>query len=58
MRLTYIANARFPSEKAHRIKIAKILEALILQGVKVTPVFPKKNHFVKCAWRTIHHVRD
>ncbi|MES2953230.1 MAG: glycosyltransferase family 4 protein [Patescibacteria group bacterium] len=38
----YIANARMPSERAHAIQIAKMCEALLLEGVDLTLVVPKR----------------
>ncbi|MCC7500665.1 glycosyltransferase [Candidatus Nomurabacteria bacterium] len=38
MRLFYIANIRFPTEKAHGAQIAKTCEALMHQGAEVTLV--------------------
>lgn len=40
MQLTYIANARFPTEKAHGLQIAKTVDALQQSGVKVKLVLP------------------
>lgn len=40
MRLTYIANARIPSEKAHPYQILKMCEAFVKSGVGVELVVP------------------
>lgn len=42
MKLYYVANARMPTEKAHGIQIAKMCEALIEEGHKVTLVVPAR----------------
>lgn len=43
MKLYYIANARFPTEKAHGIQIAKMCEAFIDAGVDVELVIPRRK---------------
>ena len=43
MMITYVANARFPTEKAHGLQIAKTIEALTGNQVRVTLVVPKRR---------------
>lgn len=43
MLLTYVANARLPTEKAHGIQIAKMCEAFADCGISVTLVIPKRK---------------
>lgn len=43
MDFVYIANARFPTEKAHGLQIAKTIEALTRRHVNVTLVVPKRR---------------
>ena len=47
MSLTYIANARFPTEKAHGLQIAKTIEALTRKHINVNLVIPKRRAFEK-----------
>jgi len=44
MQILYIANARMPTQKAHGLQIAKTVEALQVQKVKVTCLFPKRKN--------------
>ncbi len=44
MKITYIANARMPSEKAHGIQIMKMCEAFACNGIKVELVLPKRRN--------------
>ncbi|MBY0293794.1 hypothetical protein K2Q08_00480, partial [Patescibacteria group bacterium] len=45
MNIAYIANIRFPTEKAHGAAIAKACEALVKAGEDVTLLVPaRKNH--------------
>jgi len=45
MKLFYIANIRFPTEKAHGIQIIKMVQALAQSGMDVSLVIPtRKNH--------------
>lgn len=46
MKLVYIANARFPTGKAHGIQIAKMCEALVASGVDLTLVVPRRGKWV------------
>jgi len=41
-KIYYIAHCRFPSERAHAIQIAKMVEAMRLEGVDVELVLPKR----------------
>lgn len=43
MRITYIANFRFPTEKAHGIQIAKMCEAFAMADIELELVVPKKS---------------
>ncbi len=43
MRLTYVANARLPTEKAHGLQIMKTCEALAKAGVSVTLLHTKRH---------------
>src|SRR3989344_8661412 len=43
MKITYIANVRFPTIKAHGIQIAKMCEALVANGVELILVVPRKG---------------
>ena len=43
MKIAYIANIRFPTEKAHGIQIAKACEALIAAGADVTLIIPNRK---------------
>lgn len=43
MRMTYIANARMPTEKAHGIQLAKMCEAFCEQGVSLTLLAPRRG---------------
>ena len=47
MRIWYIANIRFPTEKAHGIQIAKAVEALKVAGVDVTLVIPSRSTHIQ-----------
>lgn len=41
MVITYLANIRFPTEKAHGIQIAKMCEAFVKKGVAIELVVPR-----------------
>src|SRR3989344_556697 len=43
IKLYYIANARFPTEKAHGIQMAKMIEAMIGEGANIEVVVPKRG---------------
>ena len=43
MKIAYVANIRFPTEKAHGIQIAKACEALIAAGAEVTLIIPNRK---------------
>lgn len=43
MELVYVANARFPTEKAHGLQIAKTIEALTRKHANVSLVVPKRR---------------
>ena len=48
MKIYYIAHCRFPSERAHAIQIAKMVEAMRLEGADVELVVPRrKNEITK-----------
>jgi len=42
MKLTYIANVRLPTEKAHGLQIMKVCEAFAKAGARVTLVVPRR----------------
>jgi len=42
-RLYYVANIRFPTEKAHGIQVAKMCEAFADEGADVTLVIPRRR---------------
>ncbi|MBX4210685.1 glycosyltransferase [Candidatus Parcubacteria bacterium] len=43
MKVYYIANARFPTERAHGVQMAKMIEALLQAGTDVTLVVPNRK---------------
>jgi len=43
MKLTYIVNARLPTEKAHGIQIMKMCESFSRAGAKLTLIVPKRR---------------
>lgn len=45
--LTYIANVRLPTEKAHGIQIIKMCEAFANQGINVTLIAPQRRQVNK-----------
>ena len=45
MKLLYIANIRFPTEKAHGLQIAKMCEAFTVAGAEVTLVMPTRKNY-------------
>lgn len=45
MKITYIANFRFPTEKAHGIQIAKMCEAFGKIGINLELVVPKRGSY-------------
>jgi len=47
MKLVYIANVRFPTEKAHGVQIAKTCEAFERQGVTVSLVVPTRHNTIR-----------
>lgn len=47
MRITYLANARLPTEKAHGIQISKMCESLAGSGADVELVLPKRLNHIK-----------
>lgn len=47
MKISYIANLRLPTEKAHGIQIMKMCEAFSYQGAEVTLVVPRRFNNVK-----------
>lgn len=46
-KLTYIANIRFPTEKAHGIQIMEMCGAFADQGLEVELVVPNRNNSIK-----------
>jgi len=57
MHIFYIANARMPTEKAHGIQIAKMCEAFIENGARVTLVVPNRKT-VKASIREFYGLRE
>ncbi len=47
MNILYIANVRMPSEKAHTIQIAKMLEAFSLAGNTVRLLIPRRKNYIQ-----------
>lgn len=47
MKILYLANTRMPSEKAHTLQIAKMLEALVLTGQEVTLLLTNRKNEIK-----------
>ena len=46
--ISYIANIRFPTEKAHGYQIARVCNALAMEGAQVTLYVPyRRNHITK-----------
>ncbi|PIT90964.1 hypothetical protein COU17_03360 [Candidatus Kaiserbacteria bacterium CG10_big_fil_rev_8_21_14_0_10_49_17] len=43
MKIFYVANVRFPTERAHGIQIAKMCEALVRAGADVTLIVPTRG---------------
>ncbi|MDP6388064.1 MAG: glycosyltransferase family 4 protein [Candidatus Pacebacteria bacterium] len=46
-KINYVANIRFPTEKAHGLQIAKMCEAFIHSGTDVTLIVPRRKNKVK-----------
>lgn len=44
LKIYYVANTRFPNEKAHGIQIAKTIESFIEEGREVELVVPRRTH--------------
>lgn len=45
-KLYYIATVRLPTEKAHGIQIMKTCEALVLAGVEIELIVPKRQNYI------------
>ena len=54
MRLNYIANIRFPTEKAHGYQIARVCTELRAQGIDVTLYVPHRRNTVEQPWYTFY----
>jgi len=54
MRLNYIANIRFPTEKAHGYQIARVCTELRAQGVDVTLYVPRRRNTVEQPWHAFY----
>ena len=54
MRLNYIANIRFPTEKAHGYQIARVCTELRAQGVDVTLYVPRRRNTIEQPWYTFY----
>ncbi|MDP7366533.1 MAG: glycosyltransferase family 4 protein [Candidatus Pacebacteria bacterium] len=46
-KINYVANIRFPTEKAHGLQIAKMCEAFAGGGADVTLIIPKRRNKIK-----------
>ncbi len=49
MKLYYVVNARFPTEKAHGIQIAKTCQSFLMSGVDVVVVVPNRKRVASSA---------
>ncbi|HRY62339.1 MAG TPA: hypothetical protein P5056_01035 [Candidatus Paceibacterota bacterium] len=47
MKISYLANIRIPTDRAHGIQIMKTCEALSSQGVVVELVVPSRKNSIK-----------
>jgi len=47
MKLTYVANMRLPTEKAHGVQIMKMCEAFAREGVEVELIVPRRRNNLK-----------
>lgn len=56
MKITYIANARLPTHKAHGLQIAKTCEALVHAGVKLTLVLPRRRNSITASITKHYHL--
>ncbi len=54
MRLNYIANIRFPTEKAHGYQIARVCTELRAQGVDVILYVPRRRNAVTQPWHAFY----
>lgn len=57
MKLIYVANARFPTEKAHGLQIAKTIEALKLQRISVNLILPKRENPISKTAKEYYHLK-
>ena len=46
MKITYLANIRLPTEKAHGLQIMKTCEAFVQEGASVTLVVPRRRNWL------------
>lgn len=58
MKITYIANIRMPTEKAHGIQIIKMCEALSKKGQEVTLVVPRRRNNIKESPFSFYNVKN
>jgi glycosyltransferase involved in cell wall biosynthesis len=56
MHIAYIANIRFPTEKAHGYQIARVASALASRGVSVTLYVPRRRNYLTAQWDTYYGV--
>jgi len=47
MKIIYISNARFPTEKAHGLQIAKMCQAFGAFGIDVELILPRRKNYIK-----------
>ncbi|MBD3281862.1 glycosyltransferase [Candidatus Uhrbacteria bacterium] len=57
MKLFYIQNCRFPTEKAHGYQIAKMCEAFSVQDANLSLIVPDKNNSIKTIFFDYYHLR-
>lgn len=46
MKITYVINSRFPTERAHGAHVMKMCEAFVQQGVEVELVVPRRSNHI------------
>lgn len=56
MNIAYVANIRFPTEKAHGYQIARVASALATAGVSVTLYVPRRRNHLTTEWNTYYGV--
>lgn len=56
--IAYVANIRFPTEKAHGYQIARVCSALSSAGAKVTLIVPTRRNHITSSWATYYDVPE